>query len=269
MLSVSLASFGGAADDVGRRRDHGALELGVEVRAEAPGRGTRGVPLRRRIRGCGHVVADACEVVVVAGVGDAFAQRQHRAAVEVEHQPVVLIDGGHPQRRQPGRRAPRLGRVLFESQRLPSWCGSCRPSTGKRWNHKPAVEQIRLDPLGDERRLPDGDVAHQRRMCERRGRARHRAAEFGVQRQPHPVAEDRLVHRRRAAPSASWPAPRRRPGRPAVRRNGGRRAYGRTKSQGHMLAVLGSACQYGRTLCDSTTKNSCWSRRCAPSSTAT
>ena len=64
---------------------------------------------------------------------------------------------------------------------------------------QPAVEQVGLDPLGDQRRLPDRHVADQCRVRQRRRRARSpRAHSWASSAQPQPVTEDRLVHGGRA-----------------------------------------------------------------------
>ena len=54
----------------------------------------------------------------MTGVGGAVTQRQHRAAVEVEHQPADLVDRGHPQRRKAGRLPAGFRRVLLEADDL-------------------------------------------------------------------------------------------------------------------------------------------------------
>jgi hypothetical protein len=133
----------------------------------------------------------------MAGVGRTVAQRQHRAAVEVENQPTDLVDGGHPQRGEPCRRPARLGRVLFERDHLAAGEQGVADD-GEPVEGQTAVEEVGLHPLRRERRLPDGDVADQLRVRERGGRSGDRNGEVGVQRQPQPVADDRLVYRRRA-----------------------------------------------------------------------
>ena len=58
-------------------------------------------------------------VVMVGGVGvGAGTERQHRAAVEVEDEPVGLVDRGDPQGHQPGGRPARLGGILLQPDDL-------------------------------------------------------------------------------------------------------------------------------------------------------
>ena len=58
-----------------------------------------------------------------------------------------------------------------------------------------AIEQVGLHPRSGECGLPDGDIAYQLRMCERRRRTGDRDGEIGIERQPKAVADDRLMHR--------------------------------------------------------------------------
>ena len=162
-----------------------------------PGAECVGVPVGGRVGGQPGLRADRRHVVGMAGVGRAVAQRQHRAAVEVEDQPTDLVDGGHPQRGKARRGPARLGRVLFERDDLGAGEQGVADD-GKAVEGQAAVEEVGLHPLGGERGLPDGDVADQLRMRERGGRTGDRDGEVGVERQPQPVADDRLVHRRGA-----------------------------------------------------------------------
>ena len=123
----------------------------------------------------------------------AGAQRQHRATVEVQDQPIGLVDGGDPQRHQPGGRPARLGGVLLQPDDLGA--GEQRVADRREPEERqPAVEQVGFDVLGGQRRLADRDVADQARVRQRRGQAGDRGGQLGVQRQPQPVAEDALVH---------------------------------------------------------------------------
>ena len=54
----------------------------------------------------------------MTGVSGPLTQRQHRAAVEVEHQPADLVDRRHPQRRKAGRLPAGLRRVLLQADDL-------------------------------------------------------------------------------------------------------------------------------------------------------
>jgi hypothetical protein len=102
------------------------------------------------------------------GPAGLIAQRQHGAAPEVQHRPSLLVDGRDPQDREPG------GRPAFPGLVLPERDDTCR---GPQRVAEPrdtaegqaAVEEVRLDVLGDHRRLPDRDVPDQ-------ARRRHRAA---------------------------------------------------------------------------------------------
>ena len=96
----------------------------------------------------------------MAGVGGPVAQRQHGAAVEVEDQPADLVDRGHPQCREAGRGPARLGGVLLEGDDLRAGEQGVADD-GEPVEGQAAVEQVGLHPLGDQRGLPDGDVADQ------------------------------------------------------------------------------------------------------------
>ena len=116
-----------------------------------------------RIQWGRRIDADDGQIVVVARIGRAVTQRQHRAAVEVEHQTVGLIDGRHAQRRQPRRRPAWFGRILLQPYHFRAGVERVA-NDGKAMEPQPAVEQVGLDPLRGERALTDRDVAHQRRV---------------------------------------------------------------------------------------------------------
>ena len=105
------------------------------------------------------------------------AQRQHRAAREVQHRAVLLVDGADPQHGEAGRAravlAPRddLGR---RPQRVAE---PHRPA-----QQQPAVEEVRDHAAGGDRRLADRDVPDERRVRERRPGAEHGLAERAVER---------------------------------------------------------------------------------------
>ena len=162
--------------------------------ARHPGAECVGVPVGGRVGRQCRVRPDRRHVVGVAGVSGSVAQRQHGAAVEVEHQPADLVDGGHPQRGQAGRCPARLGRILLEADDFRAGEQGVADD-GEPVEGQPAVEQVGLHPLSGQSALPDGDVADQCRMRKRGRRPGDRHREVGVQRQPQPVTDDRLVHR--------------------------------------------------------------------------
>jgi len=61
-----------------------------------------------------------------------------------------------------------------------------------------AEEQIRLDPLSHQSGLADRDITHQRRMRQCPRRSGDGRGQSGIERQPHAIAENGLVHRRQA-----------------------------------------------------------------------
>ena len=183
------------ADDVGGAVQHRTRDAGVEMRPGHPGPVSVGVPPGRRIGRRQRLGPDRRQVFRVAGVGRG-AHRQHRAAVEIEHQPADAVDGGHPQRRQPGRHAAGFGRVLLQTYHLGAGEQGVADDREAVKRQSP-VEQVGLDPLGDQRALTDRHIAHQRRMSQRARRPGDGRRQFGVQGQPQPVADDRLVGGRR------------------------------------------------------------------------
>ncbi len=186
--------FESAADHVGGAAQHRTGQPGVEVRAGHLVTEHRTVPLRGRIVARpGHVGADGGQIVVWSVVGrEIRTGRQHAAPVEVEHQLIGLVDRDHPQRRQSRRRPARLGRIRPQPNHFGAGVERVADD-GEPVKHQAAIEQVGLDPLGHQRRLPDRHIAHQPRMRQRRRQSGHRAAQIGVQRQPQPVPDDRLV----------------------------------------------------------------------------
>ncbi len=184
-----------AADHVPGAVQHRTRHAGIKMRPGHPIPEDVTVPVRSRIGGRRHLVgADAGQVVAGPRIIGAPVRTggQHGAAVEVEHQPIGLVDGDHPQRRQPRGRPARLDRVGPQPNhfgaRIYGVTDYREPVKGET-----AVEQVCFDPLGHQRRLPDRDVAHQRRMRQRPRHAGHRGGENGVARQAHPVPQDRLM----------------------------------------------------------------------------
>jgi hypothetical protein len=68
------------------------------------------VPARDQVaqRVGGQLRRDSVEVVGMAGTVRLLAQRQHRAAVEIQDRTILLVGGADPQHGEPGRRAARL-----------------------------------------------------------------------------------------------------------------------------------------------------------------
>ena len=126
--------------------------------------------------------------------GRVVAQRQHRAAREVEHRALRLVDGADPQQREPGRPAALLDAVLAPRDHLGRRVQRvAEPHRAPQ--QQPAVEEVRHDAARGDRRLPDRRVPHQPRVRDRRAGADRRLAQRVVEREPQPVARDRLVQR--------------------------------------------------------------------------
>ena len=171
----------------------------------------RGAERRRRL-GLG---ADRVDLVGVPGLALGVAQRQHRAAVEVEHRALVLVDGADPQRRQPGRRPPGLGPVLAQGDDLGR--GPQRVADPRRpAQRQAAVEEVADHPLGEQR-----STGRSRRR--RRGRGGRAAARGRAPRRQSPASSasrsrsPRIAWCRAACPSvrvsagtpsATWPTSR-------------------------------------------------------------
>ena len=185
------SQLGCGADEVAGTAQHRARQIRIEVRAGNPRPEGVAVPVQGRVDGCG-AGADQVKIVGVTGLGVLVAQRQHGAAVEVEHQPADLVDGGHSQRGQPGGGAARFGAVLLQPDHLGA--GEQRVADHREpVERQTAVEQVCLDPLRHQRRLADRHIAHQRRVGQRARNPGDGVGQLGVQRQAQPVAEDRLM----------------------------------------------------------------------------
>ena len=157
-------AVGGQIEPLGR----GAQRLGLEVRRAAylvSGRA------RRRV-----------------------SQRQHRAAREVEHRPLFLIEGADAQHRQAGRPPPLLHAVLTPRDHLGLRAQRVAEANGAA-QQQSAVEEIRHHAPGRHCGLPDRHVPNQRRMRKGGARPGDGLRERAVERQPEPVAGDRLVQR--------------------------------------------------------------------------
>ena len=112
--------------------------------------------------------------------------------------------------------------------------------------HEAAVEEVGDHPLGGEGRLADRDVAHQPRVGEPRPRSGDAREEVAVEREPQPVAEDRLVHGGVAVGERQRRARRRRPGRPRGPRRTGRPPPSRRRGWSRRPAPRAPACRAPR-----------------------
>ena len=97
-------------------------------------------------------------------------------------------------RDEAGRGRARAAAVLLEPDDLGA--GAQRLADEDRTReHEAAVEEVAAHALRRPRGLPDRDVADEVGMRERRVVARHLAAQRRVEREPQPVAGERLVQR--------------------------------------------------------------------------
>src|SRR3984957_17076065 len=164
-IQGEASQFRRTADYVGATVQRRSGQACIEVRPGDTLAKDLAIPIGGRRRRRSQIGTDLRQVVVMVGgvrVG-AGAQRQHRAAVEVEDQSVGLVDGGDPQGHQAGGRPARLDGILLQPDNL----GAGEQRVTDRWEteeRQPAVEQVGLDMLGGQRRLADRDVADQARM---------------------------------------------------------------------------------------------------------
>ena len=194
-IQGQASQFRRTADYVGATVQHRSGQAGIEVRPGDTLAEDLAIPIGGRRRRRSQIGTDLRQVVVMVGgvrVG-ARAQRQHRATVEVEDEPIGLVDGGDPQGDQPGGRPARLRGILLHPDNLGA--GEQRVTDRREAEERqPAVEQVGFDVLGGQRRLSDRDVADQARMRQRPRQPGDRGGQLGVQRQPQPVTENALVH---------------------------------------------------------------------------
>lgn len=134
--------------------------------------------------------------------------------MKIEHQAVGVVDGDHAQRRQPGRGAAGLGRILLEPNHFGAGVQRV-PDHREAVEAQAAVEKVGLDPLGDQGGLADRHVTDQGGVRQRGAGARHGVAQPGIQGQSHPVTDDGLMGGRGpevsvidGAQSNTWPTVR-------------------------------------------------------------
>ncbi len=140
----------------------------------------------RRERMTGRV-----EIVGMPGPASLITQRQHGAAPEVQHRPSLLVDGRDPQDREPGGPPAFPGPVLpqrDDPRRGPQRVAEPRDTA----EGQAAVEEVRLDVLGDHRRLPDRDIPDQAGRCHR-ATAGDLVAQLMVEGEREPVPGDGLM----------------------------------------------------------------------------
>ena len=180
-----------AADHVGGAAQHGAGHR-CDPRAGHSRPECGDIPVGDGIGGRTVRHTDGVHVVVVAGVDRVGAARQHRAAVEIEHEASGAVGRRHPQRGETGRGAAGPDGILLQCNDFRAG-GQRVADDGKAVKGQAPVEQIGHHPLRHERGLADRHIADQRGMGE--PSPGHRSGELRVEGKPHPVAEDRLMSR--------------------------------------------------------------------------
>ena len=128
----------------------------------------------------------------MAGAHVRVAQGQHRASPEVQHRLIVLIRRADPQHDEPGGRCALARPILLERHHLGARAQRV-PQEHRALEHQPAVEEVAAHALGRPCGLADSDVADQVGVRQQPVAAGHEATQRLVQRQPQPVAGDRLV----------------------------------------------------------------------------
>ncbi|WP_217496788.1 hypothetical protein [Nocardioides jishulii] len=123
----------------------------------------------------------------MAGLRVRCAERQHRAAPEVEDQALLLVVRGDAQRRQAGRAAG----VLLEAHDFGA--GAQGVADGRQpVEGQPAVEEVGHHASRDRGRLADGQVGDESRVGH--GAPGHRQRHVLVEAELQAAADDRLVH---------------------------------------------------------------------------
>src|SRR6266851_2710552 len=147
------------AGEFRRRRDDvaaGNLEdrAGSEVREMYPVRGSAKFietpSSNRRAHRVGiEFSPNRVEVVVASGIAVGVAQREHRAAKEIQNGAAFLVLRAHPQRGESGGGAAGTGAVLAQSNDF----GRRVQAVADAWRameHEAAIEEIRDHAMGDE-----------------------------------------------------------------------------------------------------------------------
>ena len=118
------------------------LFLGAVADAVEPPAGRECGAYRRRV----ERLWDLGEVVGVAGLDFGDAQRDHRAAPEVEHRLALLVGRANPHRNKTGRRRARSAAVLLEADDLSASTQSLADEHRAR-KHQAAVEEVATHAL--------------------------------------------------------------------------------------------------------------------------
>ena len=174
-LSVIRASAGAESTTSPPSPVRPAVADLVEVR---PGRGraVRG-EVEPGGRGAQRLVLEVggAADLVARLAGRLVAQRQHRAAREVEHGTILLVDGADAQHGEAGRPAALAHAVLAPRDDLGRRAQRVA-EPHRAVQQQPAVEEVGDHAAGGHRGLADRGVPHERRVRQRRPRAEHRVA---------------------------------------------------------------------------------------------
>jgi hypothetical protein len=166
--------------DVGEVRPGGGLAVGGEVE---PG-GRRAQRLRLEVGGVADLVARLA--------GGRVAQGQHRAAGEVEHGTVVLVDGADPQEGEAGGPAALSRAVLAPCDDLGRGAQGVTEAHGT-VKQQAAVEEVGDHPASRHGGLADRGVPNETGVRDRRPLAEHCLRQRAVEGESQAVPRDRLV----------------------------------------------------------------------------